>query len=206
MKNYCKLFILFFVLLSLFHLSCINNNANKNKDNHKNISDSMNSLVMNSDQIFKNWLKDTLIYLYNWQKEKETNIVKKEIYISDDSLSIKTNSYYATLINGSEQQTGEISKIIDLLKEYEELPLKSFKLSFVYYVFYQPSSVEQLRYDFVKEIKDLEIIEGDIKSNFSYIRGRLSGKEVTKNGSSGKQEIIKTDFIWKGDTLVKNPR
>jgi hypothetical protein len=158
---------------------------------------------LNSNEIFKNWLKDTLVNLAIWKQEKEMNIAKKEILISKDSLSLTTNVYYLANISLKEKQTGDISNMIDLFKEYDELPKKDFKLSFLYQMFYYPSTVEQLKYDFIYEIKEVEIVEDDSKSKFTVTRGRLNRKEVESKNINGKKEVIETDFIWNGDILEK---
>ncbi|MFN0189711.1 MAG: hypothetical protein ACKVQV_13505 [Bacteroidia bacterium] len=199
-----KLFLLCLTFYGLLLFSCSNSNKNKNEINYQvNKYDSTIAKTNKPEEVFKSWLKDTLINLSNWKTKTENDVPKKDVLLSNDSLLLTIETYYSTFIVNSMAQSGEVSNIIDLLKEYDEMPNKSFTLSFLYQKFYSPPSVEQLKYDFIYEIKDIQIAEVNSKTNFCFIRGRLSGKELIKESKNGKQELIKTDFIWQGDTLIK---
>ncbi|MEO8147740.1 MAG: hypothetical protein ABI723_08900 [Bacteroidia bacterium] len=194
--------VVFYILLySSFHWSCADNHINEKTNRPITKTGTLSEL--HSERVFKTWLRDTLPYLYNWQRQEQENIVNKEITLGKDSLTLETNTFYEASINHNEKLSGQISNVIYLLKDYNELPLNDFKLSFVDYMFYWPSSVEEMKYDYIFELKNIQVLEGDSRIEYTYIRGRLSNKVLFKKGQSGKQEVIKTDFIWKGDSLMK---
>lgn len=202
-SNICIWIVICLVLVNTFSFSCTNNSATENISGQRNKGELLSVDTNSFNETFKDWLKDTLIHLYSWQKQSDIDITKKEIELGKDSLSLTTSTYYSTQISDKKKLKGEILNMIDLLKEYDELPRNHFQLSFQYQMFYYPSSVEQLRYDFVYEIKNIQIVEDSSKSKFKFIRGRLGGKEVEKKNRHGKKEIVKTDFIWKDDKLIK---
>jgi len=200
MKQSFKFFKLLFILICIFFISCLRN-VNENKNGK------VTAFVLYNDQEFKHWLKDTLVKLSIWENQKVKNIAKKEIKLGKDSLSLMIEICYSiAFINGKEKEyvEKEISNMIDLLNEYDELPKKNFKLSFTYQMFYYPSSIKQLKYEYIYEIKNLEVVENDSNAEFSLIRGRLSGKELIKRNKNGRNDTIEIDFIWKGDSLIKH--
>jgi len=189
-----------FLLLLFVHTTCMNNVVN-DQDKTREIKDeTLPFKETDSNKLFKSWLADTLKYLSFPEKERAKDMENKHIIIGEDSLSLTINSYYRTEISEKNKVSGEVSNIVNLLKEYEELPSETFTLSFLFESYYYPSSSEEMKYDFVNEIKDIQVLEKDSKlKKYGFIRGRFTNKEViSKTGES-----VKTEFIWEGEKLIK---
>jgi hypothetical protein len=84
------------------------------------------------------------------------------------------------------------------LSEYDEIP-DDFQLNFSSYYFYYPST-NYLKYNYVFELKDIEILTDKNKTKYDYIRGNLSRKEVTNLNNNNVESY---NFIWNNDSLVK---
>lgn len=196
MKRTSNLLVLLWFTLCISVVNC--RAPQKSEKEQKLDSD---SLIIPSDQLFKSWLNDTLSNFINWEKVENNNIVSKELVVSKDSLSLLTNTYYFTNITRDTELSGKVLNMVDLLKEYDEFPKEDFKLSFLYKEFYYPTSIAQMRYDFIYEINDFQVITNETKSEFQYIRGRLISKKV--ESTYKKSPSVKIEFIWQGDTIIK---
>ena len=174
MKNSGSFAVYFLAVITLCLFSCINNNEKLNLENKNSVS--LKEIPKYTEQIFKSWLRDTLVNLIPWKSKLEKDITQKEIFIENDSLSLKIEIYYSDSITKDEKYSGEILNMIELLKENNELPKPPFRLSFNYEWFYYPSSVEQLKYDFIYEIRDIKIMQLNSITKFGFIRGRLIDK------------------------------
>jgi hypothetical protein len=208
MKKYIA-FSLPVVGLLLATFGCNNNTPKNNKETSNTVStDSITkkettNLKENETQ-FKVWLRDTLRYLASdWEKNKGLGISLKNAKVDPDSLGLTIVLFYDIAINPKEKLEGEIGDMIETLKEYGELPKSDFKLRFQSQMYYYPSSIEEHNYDFLFELKSIEVVELKTKTEYFYLRGRLTGKEVTKTKKDGTEEKQNFDFIWKGDSLTK---
>ncbi len=153
------------------------------------------------DFVFKSWLKDTLITLSSWKSKLEDGIEKKNFSVESDSLTLTIEVYYKSDVNIKSHI--EISNMLDLLKEYGELPKKGF-ISFRYEHLYFPSSVVQLDYEYSYEISDILIeLSQHERKKYNFIRGRINNKEVVASDENGNSKIERYDFIWEGDKLIK---
>lgn len=190
-----------FVLVGTYLLGCRNEEQKINSE----VTDTISTQRNNYEQIFKTWLKDTLPNLYKWQITNEANIIKKEVLLDNDSLRLNTNCYYAVSIDETKNKNlpNEIVNMIELLKEYDELPKKDYSLSFVYKMDYSPSVVEQLKHDFIYDINNIVVEELGSKTNYSYIRGRFSNKQVIRKRKGDNLDTMNINFIWDGDKLIK---
>lgn len=196
MKLANKLLILFCLMLATISYSCSNES---NKINQAN--DSSSTSLETSETKFKTWLRDTSIVLSEWKTQQDLDVVEKGVEIGEDSLSLTIRVLYNSIIGSTKSSNVEVSNMIDLLNEYEENLENSSKLSFNYEGMYFPSSVEQLPYELSYEISNIQVKNKNSTTKYNFIRGRLSGKEEELNG-----KIVKTDFIWEGDKLIKKQR
>lgn len=199
MKKLNEISTLIFISLVLFNCNSKKfENTNNGKEHQIEFSE-----TINTNRIFKEWLKDTLLSFKNWANVIRGSAIKKEIEVAPDSSSLKTYTSYEAFVDFKEKQDKEILNIIDLLKEYNEVPNVKFKLTFKYYTFYQPTPIEDLRYDYTFEVLDIVAAANNMISKYGYIRGRLSGKETIWINNNGQKKIKHTDFIWQGDSLKK---
>lgn len=153
------------------------------------------------DDVFKDWLKDTVATVQKSQRQTEGSLKKVEFVIAPDSLAFDLNKTYQ-FQSTQKVDKKEVSNVLSLLKDYDELPRASYSLSFITNQSFYPSSVNTLKYDFVNEIQKIKIIEGDVISEYKYIRGRLSGKKVVRKSAPEIGAVI-YEFDWKNDKLVK---
>lgn len=161
------------------------------------------TLQLDFDREFKNWLNDTLPALIKWRDQKECSIIKKEVLVDGDSLSLKTHAEYQTVFGLTDCKSKEVLDIISLLREYKESLKKGDKLVFLCYMFYSPSSVEQSRYTYVYEVKNLRVLSASSETEYDYIRGRLSGKKTITKNIDNTETIIQMEFTWNGKKLIK---
>jgi hypothetical protein len=165
-------------------------------------SEKSNSKISNvQDDVFKVWLKDTVATVQKSERQTEGSFKKIEFVVAPDSLFFELKKTYQ-FQSIQKVDKKEVSDILSLLKDYGELPTGSYSLSFITNQSFYPSSFKTLKYDFVNEIKKIKIIEGDVISEYKYIRGRLSGKKVTRKSASEIRAVI-YEFDWKNDKLVK---
>jgi hypothetical protein len=203
----------FFVPLLIASLWCIIGCNAREKVNNDTGSIKGNLLIdtsiLKKQDIFKLWLIDTLARLDTsiLTQRKLEGIIANDIAVMPDSLGLSMNLYY-DLIIGSNKNIKEESypdKLLSLLNEYNEYPKQDSKLKFTVNYFYSPSPVPGLARDLLVELNNIEVVELNDKvvSKYTFIRGRLSDKTVTrvdKNGIPIKEYI---NFIWEGNKLVK---
>lgn len=137
-----------------------------------------NNKVNNLD--FKTWLKDTTIIL---GKEINLDYFKKDVIISDDSLSMDIVKYYDKSINPkkiSEIKNKDLIYALDLLTRNNELPNNEFILKFTISSYYSVSMVEQLKYDYDTEVKLFEVIDKNKKIKYNFMKGNLIDKRIIK--------------------------
>ena len=168
---------------------------------------------------FKRWVIDTLRFInkedslspvFYEKRSDEQNVVghKKVKYLNTADTSVfQINEYYSLEAFGKQFYSDEnVNNVLLLLKEYDEIPNKKFKLKFNVKIEYTPSPVKGLSRDFIYEIEDLEV-DGEnenVKTSFGYIRGRLSGKKVVKKNIDGTKQETQFDFIWESNNkLIK---
>lgn len=198
MNRVLKLIVCTIILFSWF-ISCTTEEAKNN------VSKTVGNLTaqQNINDPFKVWLRDTLLEFQSWRLKPENGITKKEVIVSDDSTALTTVTCYKVKIHDVTEQAGPTNGLITLLREYNELPVGIFSLRFKYELEFYPSTIVARKYDFVYDIKDIEVSQKQRIVKYSFIRGRLANKEECKLSSVGDTEIIKTDFIWKGNKLIK---
>jgi hypothetical protein len=177
--------LIFIVIVHLLY-SC----TNEIKENH-----SASTETISNDLIFKKWIQDTLNILKN---DSSSN---KIIEIANDTLSLKIITHYEARIikSNTDSLSEEIKNIFTFLSEYDEIPENNFQLNFSSYYFYYPST-NHLKYDYVFELKDIEILTDKNKTKYDYIRGNLSRKEVTNLNNNNVESY---NFIWNNDSLAK---
>lgn len=162
MKTVKQLFI--FSTVFLFLLSC---KPNEEKINIKKQD--------KSSIVFKSWLKDTLTVLKN---EKVTDY-KREIKVSDDSLSMDIIKHYNTNISPNKKneiKSKELLYALDLLIRNKELPKEKFKIQFIIGLYYSVSMVEQLKYEFDSEVKEFIVIDKKQSIKYKFSKGNLIEK------------------------------
>ncbi|WP_233260962.1 hypothetical protein, partial [Pedobacter sp. HMWF019] len=63
--------------------------------------------------------------------------------------------------------------------------------------------IADFKYDFVAEIEDIVIQTTQTRTEYNYIRGRLSDKKVQSLLKSADQNDGLYDFIWEHSKLIK---
>lgn len=148
-----------------------------------------------SDSIFKLWLNDTLKTLNLKHDKKERYLKEHKIIVRDDSLNLQIIKSYFARINPKLHYTGNVGCIIELLEEYNEKPKNNFTLKIIYVEDYYHSQVEQLRSEYQCSYDKIIVnVDGSI-SEYSYIRGRLSGK-IFYSLKDKERKQTGVDFIW----------
>lgn len=157
------------------------------------------------DEIFKIWLRDTLDVIKKQPDKIGDGLVKSEVKIGEDSLlfdEIKT--YEFNTETGTANK--EILNVIALLKKYDEVPRVNYQLSFLVHTSFSPSMVPQLKSECLFEIQDIIVRTAESTSEYGYIRGRLSGKELNSAKNDSNQKDGTYDFLWQGHKLVKRKK
>jgi hypothetical protein len=173
------------------------------------LNDLRRSIKTNNDSAFKVWLSDSLQTLKSnliHKKENQLELKKIQFNVGEDSLSLEILQQYQLKITSKSlaKANDDIKLIIDLLKSYDELPNKEFLLRFIVVDDYYPSSAQNLIYDDLMEIRNLQAIESSptIISSYTYIRGRLNDKKVIQE-LNNKEVTTQYNFIWKDQNLIK---
>jgi hypothetical protein len=160
-------------------------------------------LQIDFDRQFKNWLNDTLPILTKWKNKNDCSVIRKEVLIDKDSLTLEINIEYQAIFGATNCKSPKVLDIISLLMEYKEPLIKGDKLIFLCNMFYSPSTVEQSRYAYIYEVKNLKVVSIASESQYEYIRGRLSGKRTSVKNSDKTETITQVEFIWHGNKLIK---
>lgn len=213
MANKTNLIVVLFLMYSsiiLLDVSCKSHISDKDKKmNNVRVTEEKQKV---NYQVFKTWINDTVQVLnLNKQKEKQTiaGLQDTQIDISPDSLSLEVIKRFEIDIssNTSFKKNIIVDNVLELLKEYDELPKGEFKLMFLTSNYYYPSSASDLVYDDLFELRDLKVINhfSTMISSYNYIRGRINEKKVVKN-TDKKDSIEYYDFIWDGNKLKKIKR
>ena len=160
------------------------------------------------DTTFKIWLRDTVSVL----KENSVTEIKKhlglkniDLIVDPDSLSLEVLEKFEVNVTGkiSQIKKGDAKNVLRLLQQYREVPKGKFRLTFSISEYFYPSTVKELIHELLFEIKNLQIVdESGSTYNYSYIRGRIDGKTVTKK-VNGKTIISHYNFIWDNARLIK---
>jgi len=159
--------------------------------------------VSKKDRLFKQWVKDTTAIIKKHPDIISNGLVKSQIVVAEDSLLFSDFKTYE-FDSKSIIKNDEISNVISLLREYKELPRDNYKLSFVVGKNYYPSMFDDFKYDFTYELKNISLKTFHTNTEYSCIRGRLSGKKVFKVKNLDKSTIYNLyDFVWEGDKLIK---
>jgi len=66
--------------------------------------------------------------------------------------------------------------------------------------------VPQLKSEYLFEIQDIIVRTAESTSEYDYIRGRLSGKELSSAKNDSNQTDGTYDFLWQGHKLVKRKK
>jgi hypothetical protein len=189
------------IFIVFLQIACSGKTREKKTDHHinKSVQTYQNE---KSDTKFKIWLNDTLVKLQIWEKELAGSIIKKELKLSKDSLSLQMNTTFLLNFDNLSSLHPQEKNIVDLLKEYDELPYNDYQISFENEMFFFPSSIERLSYEWVNEINQLKILKKDKISEYYLVRGRLSNKVETID-NNGIKTIVQTEFIWNDGKLSK---
>lgn len=158
-------------------------------------------IIPEQDKLFKQWVKDTTTKIKKNPDLMLNGLVKSQIVVDADSLLL---SDFKTFEFDSKNkiECKEISNVISLLKEYDELPKDNYHLSFVVEKSFSSSMANGLRYDFDSELKNVIVKTFRTNTEYKYIRGRLSGKKVFKSDIKDENYDL-YDFVWEGDKLIK---
>lgn len=206
MKNKVNTILILIIILLI--TNCQNrNNTEVRKNRENNNYSKANHIVNNKNALFKKWLKDTLDFMSEKQIKNINYNVTHNIEITDDSLCISKISKYKITLNEFKKKEilpNEISHLIKILKRYKEFPTQKSILTFIAKTDYYPSLRQGSIFDFTYEIKDIIIQGRKTKKQYSYTRGWLSAKIEFNNYNLGKLDTIKTEFIWKSDSLIKH--
>jgi hypothetical protein len=171
-------FIFLFVLLSLF-FSCnarLKTSSNIEKPNER----------------FKYWLKDTLNSI-----KKNKQLV--DYFIAPDSLSFTIKKVFKITHADKINNDSVVSVMLELLKEYDEIPNEDYNISFEYEEFYYPSEISKLKYEMIYEIKNFVVFENNCTHEYTYNRGSLIGK-IKQCGKYSKERF---EFRYTDDKLTK---
>lgn len=185
--------------------------AEKQKDTVLNKSirvGKIDSLFERKQLVFKNWLIDTLKILDTSVASfnKNAKFVKKEVVLNSDSLGLSVNSLFnVSLYEEANIGTGDVQKLLSLLREFNEYPQGQFALKFKADYFFAPSPVPELPYDMTFDIEDVQVIEREGKkiSRYDIVRGRIGAKHVTTLLADGRKTEENINFLWKGGKLIK---
>lgn len=160
-------------------------------------------VIPHQDSLFKQWVKDTTDIIKKKPDKMIDGLVKSQFRVGEDSLSITEQKVYE-FDSRYNSNSKEISNVLFLLKEYNEIPRGNYKLSFVSEKFFSSPIITGIKYDLSSELKDILIKTSQEKIEYKYIRGRLSGKKVFKINSSIKnQNYDLYDFDWNKNNLIK---
>ncbi len=198
---------LFLICVIQLEASCDFKTNHTSKVNLDHNTSENSERLINRDHEFKRWLIDTLYELNNSNQNivNKSKGIKKEITVSPDSLGLSIIDKYDSIVASNEDfKQKDVRDLIMLFREYEEFPKGNFILSFQTDYFYTPSMVPKLPYDMTFNIDNIKIIEqGEVISYYSYIRGRLSYKEVMQFTPDGRKKNERINFIWDGKKLIK---
>ncbi|HWW40025.1 hypothetical protein [Pedobacter sp.] len=158
--------------------------------------------IPKQEQVFKEWLRDTLATIKVNPDKITDGLVKSQFVVADDSLLVSELKDYE-FHSKRRSSNKEISNVISLLKEYDEIPKGNFELSFTTKKSYEPSVIADFKYDFVAEMEDIVIQTTQTRTEYNYIRGRLSDKKVQSLLKSADQNDGLYDFIWEHSKLTK---
>jgi len=153
------------------------------------------------DKLFKQWIRDTTAVMNKHLNVISNGLIKSQIVIAPDSLLFSDFKTYE-FDSKNMIKNDEISNVVSLLREYDELPSKNYKLSFMVEKNYSPSMSEGSKYDFDSELKNILVKTSQSNTEYSYIKGRISGKKVFKANVKNKNYNL-YDFVWEGDKLIK---
>lgn len=168
--------------------------------NQKELVKESQNEYLQSDVFFKDWLKDTLKVIEGFKGEYTDKTMKYEV--AEDSLQLDILEGYQFVFNKACKSTdNDIKYIIDLLKEYSELPEFHSIIRFTVHHTYYSSVTERLKIEFVEELEDISVKSKDTLIEYGYIRGRLSDKYVTVKGS-GKPKLH-YELVWENNKLLK---
>ena len=169
----------------------------------------IHGLIIAEDSTFKNWLKDTSNRIKNdlaIEQRFNSAFLNFNTEIGSDSTSFEIIKNYIVQIKPSNigKHSNDVARIIELLREYDEIPSKKFILLFSTSNYYSPSMSKNLIYDNLFEIKELRVIVEKPFSVNSYtcIRGRINSKTQFLKAND-KNLIREYNFIWVGNNLVK---
>lgn len=195
-----KLVFAFLLIIGIFYtVNCSKGNI---RDSSEPKSDSI-VLQNDFDRQFKSWLNDTLVVLTKWKNKNDCSVINKEILIDTDSLTMEINTDYQAIFGDTNCKSSKVLDIISLLREYKEPLKKGDKIIFLCNMFYSPSAVEQSRYSYIYEVKNLKVVSIASESQYEYIRGRLSGKRTSVKNKDKTETITQVEFIWNGNKLIK---
>lgn len=158
-------------------------------------------ILPEQDKLFKQWVKDTTAMIKMNPDSMLNGLVKSQVVVGADSLLL---SDFKTFEFDSKNkiECKEISNVISLLKEYDELPKDNYKLSFVAEKSFSSSMANGRKYDFDSELKNVIVKTFHTNTEYKYIRGRLSGKKVFKSDiKDGSYDQY--DFVWDENKLIK---
>ena len=171
-------YVFLFVLLSLI-FSC-----------NSNLKTSYN--IEKPNDRFKYWLNDTLNSL-----KKNKQLV--DYFITPDSLSFTTKKMFKITPDDKINNDSVVSVMLELLKEYDEMPNGGYSLSFEYEEFYYPSENSKLKYEMIYEIKNFVVLENNCTHEYMFNRGSLMGK-IKQCGKHSKERV---EFRYTDDKLIK---
>lgn len=168
-----------------------------------NTQNNYDSLTTNDVNLkFKNWLNDTLPFMNKWVNQSEAYITKKEYFIRKDSLTLTTaKHYYLTSINHNSNEIRP--NVIDLLFEYNELPLSKYTLSYVDKMFYFVTGSNN-KFDYTNSIENVELYADGKTVKYKILRGRLMSKTYFIQNDDGSQRQIVINFNWVDGKLKKD--
>ncbi len=155
-----------------------------------------------NEVVFKKWLVDTLITLNKEPSKLSEELTNSKQIVADDSLSFSIIKTYKFFSNERVKEP-VVTNVLSLLKEYDELPTVNYSLSFSTEELFYTSTVSNLKYYFISEIKGIKIRTAEANIEYKYIRGRLSGKRIQTNSNPLNKTVVIYDFDWNGNKLLK---
>ena len=151
----------------------------------QNISDT-------SDSTFLRWKADTLKLIKSQPHQNtdrliryyhnDSSVIFTELHLIDEEeYFLEEINYYKCKIKVANIKTikdNSISRVLDLLKDYKEMPNKDFVLSFKNVISYYASEIPNRKYSFVEDIKDITVeVKNENKIlKYEYNKGSLSSK------------------------------
>lgn len=179
MLNNRKSAVSFIIILMIIVVSSCNEKKTQNSE-----------IEISQEQKYKVWLKDTL------QSIGE----KQGISVGSDSLTLNITKRFSINSDDLDNKNKICNSIISTLKEFGELPIDHYVVSFVYDQFFYPSPILDLQKEMTYEISDINL-KTDNGCVCKYLFNR--GEFTSRTKYCGDSIIEKVEFTKQDSEIIK---